>query len=539
MGWKDDEIVKGKAWEADSVVEEGGFRQGLGNLAAGAVRGAGSIGATLLAPVDAAARAMGVQNDFIGRNDRRSQMDAGLQTMGAQPDSLMYQGGKLGAEVAGTAGVGGVLAKGAQAAGAASPVVDALATAGMRAGATTGVPNALLRALGGGAVGGLSAGAINPGDAGAGAAIGAALPGAMQLAGKAGAAVGNQFRANPNISPIADAAINKFGMPLGYADVAQGKFVKAAKAVLDDAPITGGMGAAQREAKQEAFNKAVGGTFGAAQPKLTAEIMDQAKERMGKEFDRIWNNNVVLADNQFAKKLFELEEVAKKLPEQSGRSLVAEIRDLWSKAKMVNGGVEIPGETANRFQQHLRGRVDGGGELKKELNDLRQSLIANFNRSVSPEDAAALTRNRAEYKAFKTVEPLLNKGEVGVAGRFAGDVPAALLPQAVNTSYSRAAGTPLAELSQIGSQFLVDRVPQTGGSIRALIQSAAPYALGAGAIANPAAAAAGLGGAAALQKLLSSNALARTAVNGTPRLTNALSMAEQLPYRLAPAIAAQ
>ena len=39
---------------AKPVEESGGLMQGLGNLAAGAVRGAGSIGATLLYPVDKA-----------------------------------------------------------------------------------------------------------------------------------------------------------------------------------------------------------------------------------------------------------------------------------------------------------------------------------------------------------------------------------------------------------------------------------------------------------------------------------------------------
>jgi len=75
------------------------------DLVAGGVRGAGSIGATLLVPVDAAARAIGVQNDFIGRDDRREQMDAGLRTLGADTGSLAFKTGKLGAEVAGTAGV--------------------------------------------------------------------------------------------------------------------------------------------------------------------------------------------------------------------------------------------------------------------------------------------------------------------------------------------------------------------------------------------------------------------------------------------------
>lgn len=538
MGWKDDPVVSG-SWQNDPEVKEPAKPGMLANLAGGLVRGAGSIGATLLAPVDAAARAVGIQNDFIGRDDRRAGMDAGLQSMGADPSSLAFKAGKLGGEIAGTAGVGGVLAKGAQAVGAAAPVVQALATGGMRAGGATGLPNALARAAGGAAVGGASAGLVDPADAGAGAAIGAALPGVMQIAGKAGAALGNQVRANPNIAPIADMAMNKYGIPLTFGDVAQGKVVKAARSFLDDAPLTGGMGAARKEAQQQAFNRAVGETFGAPAPKLTPQVLDQARDRMGKEFDRIWNNNVLQVDNTFAQKLFDLKQVAQKLPEQQGRSLVAEVDDLISKMRGNNGVVELPGDVANKFQQHLRKRVEGGGELKNELNDLRKELIANFNRSVSPQDAAALTKNRAEYKAFKTVEPLLNKGEVGVAGRLPGDVPAALLPSAVNTSYSRAAGTPLADLSQIGAQFLVDRVPQTGGSMRAFLQNTMPIAIGAGAVTNPVGLAAGLGAGAGLQRAFNSNALARTAINGNPQLMNALRSLEQLPYRAAPVIAAQ
>ena len=43
-------------WDAPKQQDSGGFGQMVGDLAAGAVRGAGSIGATLLAPLDAAAR---------------------------------------------------------------------------------------------------------------------------------------------------------------------------------------------------------------------------------------------------------------------------------------------------------------------------------------------------------------------------------------------------------------------------------------------------------------------------------------------------
>lgn len=75
-------------------------KQGAGNLLAGAVRGAGSIGATLLRPFDTASE----------NEQRRKSMDDALQSFGAEPDSWMYKGGKLGGEIAGTAGAGGLIA---------------------------------------------------------------------------------------------------------------------------------------------------------------------------------------------------------------------------------------------------------------------------------------------------------------------------------------------------------------------------------------------------------------------------------------------
>jgi hypothetical protein len=145
-------------------------QQQLANLGGGMVRGAGSIGATLLAPVDAAARAMGIQNSIIGRNDRREAMTGALQQMGADPNSLAFQAGKIGSEVAGTAGVGGAMAKGAQALGAAPSIVQALRSGGM-AGGTLG------QRVGAGALTGMAAGgAVNPDEAMTGALAGGAVP---------------------------------------------------------------------------------------------------------------------------------------------------------------------------------------------------------------------------------------------------------------------------------------------------------------------------------------------------------------------------
>lgn len=164
--------------------------QGAGNLVAGAVRGAGSIGATLLVPFDMAKDAMDGKGLSLESNRaRRQAMDDGLQTMGAQPDSLLYKSGKLAGEIAGTAGAGGLVARGAATipgvAAAVPNLLKAIQTSGMSAGTTTGAANAITRATGGAIAGGASAGLVDPHDMAGGAVVGGALPGTLQLVGKA------------------------------------------------------------------------------------------------------------------------------------------------------------------------------------------------------------------------------------------------------------------------------------------------------------------------------------------------------------------
>ncbi len=519
--------------EETTIMQDVG--QGLGNAAAGAVRGAGSIGATLLYPYDKAMDLIKGDRDPsitglvtgkqpLSRNqERRMQMDQGLKEMGADPESWMYKGGKIGAEVAGTMGVGGALGNAALRLAPGAPALsNAIASGGFNlgqagnagAGFLPWLQNMGTRMAGGAITGGASSALIDPSQAGTGAAIGAALPPGVQAVAKAGGALGsavkNTFAVAPKNRALAEKAINEYGIPLGVADITSSPVVKATRSVLNDTPFIGRIGDAQRDAVQEGFNKAVGSTFGAPEAKLTADVMDAARKRMGAEFDRIWNNNNLQVSPDMINKMLELERQAAKLPKSDGQSLIAELRDLYGRMKPdASGAAIIDGQTANNFQQYLRRRADSSAGLKNELSDLRQNIISSFNKSVTPEEAAALTLNRGQYKAFKTVEPLLNKGETGVAGRSAGDVPAALLPQEVSKSYSRAAGTPLADLSQIGSQFIVDRVARTGGGVRAAIQNGA---LGIGAASNPVAAAVALPFAALTNKALGNPQLAKSLV---------------------------
>lgn len=162
--------------------------QGVGNFAAGAVRGAGSIGATLLAPRDALegfiARKMGAPE--LAPQDRRAAMDEGLQTMGAEPDSLAYKGGKLAGEITGTAGAGGVVANTLSSvpkvAAAAPNLINAIRSGGLSAPGA----NLLTRSAGGAISGAATAGLANPEDAPGGAFFGGLLPGGINAAGVTG-----------------------------------------------------------------------------------------------------------------------------------------------------------------------------------------------------------------------------------------------------------------------------------------------------------------------------------------------------------------
>ena len=172
--------------------------QAVGDTVAGALRGAGSIGATLLSPVDWSARKMnGGQPvniggiDIVGQ-DRRAGMDSALQDMGADTNSLAFKGSKLVTEVAGTLGAGGAAANALvrvapRFAAAAPGVIEAMRTAGMSA--PSG--NMLARATGGAISGGISAGLVDPSEAGAGAVVGGAAPPLLKGAGLLGQAIGN------------------------------------------------------------------------------------------------------------------------------------------------------------------------------------------------------------------------------------------------------------------------------------------------------------------------------------------------------------
>lgn len=178
-----------------SVMDD--IKQGGINVLAGGLRGAGSIGSTIMRVLPNALGGDNAQEN----EERRARLDENARNLlGAETDSWMYKGGKLGGEIAGTAGMGGVIAKPIQALAATrwasgiEPLIEggvkALQSGGFRVGELAGTGLGTAMRVGAGAtVGGASAGLVNPEDAGTGAKIGGLLPVGAQIAGKVGGAL--------------------------------------------------------------------------------------------------------------------------------------------------------------------------------------------------------------------------------------------------------------------------------------------------------------------------------------------------------------
>jgi len=156
------------------------------DIAGGLVRGAASIGATLTTMPGA--------GYFDRRSAKLSDVDSALSDLvGSNPNSAAYGLGKLGAEIAGTAGVGNAIAPMARVVGASPAMVNAIQSAGMRTGAAPVTAGARLadlatRSVGGGISGAGAAALVSPENVGMGAGIGAAAPPALKLAGAMGRA---------------------------------------------------------------------------------------------------------------------------------------------------------------------------------------------------------------------------------------------------------------------------------------------------------------------------------------------------------------
>ncbi|MET3372026.1 hypothetical protein ABIC89_001067 [Variovorax boronicumulans] len=534
------------------------------DIGLGALRGSARIGNTIInAGTKAGADAIGDINDPNGLIDPKFKRPAaGVSNLvtGQKPTSpierdnasriaglteydktaptnLAYQLGDVGAQIAGTAGVGGALAAPLKAAGVLPRVALALQTGGMTVGgapASTlaqGVANLVPRVVGGAISGGASAGLVDPGSARTGALIGGALPAATMAAGTVGRAIGRSVTGGamaPEVKVMANRA-KELGIDIPADRLVNSRPLNALAGSLEYVPLSGR--AATLDKMQDQLNVALSKTFGQNSDNVTAALR-KAQGDLGGKFDQVLKSNTVKVDQQFMTDLADAANMASKELGTDGAKIIGnQVDEIMLKA--ANG--EIDGQAAYNIKRTLDRISQRNSPEAYYARDLKSKLMAALDRSLGPQQAADFALVRKQYGNMLALENLAQNGAEG-------NISIARLANMKNIN-----NPDLQELADISAQFLKPREGAHGsaqrvfGGMGALGTGTTAAMLGVPAV--PMALAAGAAAGRGANSLLNSRVV-KNAISGTPQSNQLLQFArspevEKLLYRSAPVVGSQ
>ena len=361
------------------------------------------------------------------------------------------------------------------------------------------------------------AGAVLPttfrGAAAQGAALGTLQPvasdesrmanaGMGAVAGIGGKAAGDALgamgsRAAAAIDPVKRASARvaqRAGIPLHASQVSDSIPAKTAASMGKYFPFSGARGAAQRQ--QAAFNRAVSKTFGADSEQLTDDVIQNARQKIGQEFDAIYARNDVPIDPNTVRRLVALEtSLNRRLTTDEAKVLSGQLDDILQEAA---GTGSMTGQKYQALRTQIM-KAESPDRIGFAVKELRQELDNIAAQAVGPQDAAALKVARGQWANLKTTEGILK--QVAGAG---GDVR----PSAIWPAIRKGSTKEMRELGRLGQVLLKDPIPDSGTAGRNVLvglMTGGGMAGGVGAL-GPMAAGAAAG--ATVGRVANSNALA-------------------------------
>ena len=472
-----------------SPIEEAGSR--IATLGAGIGKGVGNVALGAQRLVGKGAQALGAQQAgaWLVRDAEQGKQNL-AQEFAPYRERNPTTGAvaELAGEVAGTLPVGGAIAVPFKAlsrlAPGIAPLGEAISSAGLRTGANLGrTADIATRSAGGALTGGTSAALVNPESAGAGAAIGAALPPALKAAGAAGAAVrrGVIGQGSPEVNALAGRA-EELGIQIPADRLTRSKPLDAAAAGLNYVPFSGRAAVEQRMTEQ--LDRALTRTFGQDSPNVT-QALRKAQADLGSKFDATLKGNTVALDEKLLNDAAAVRNRAQRENALGGLdSVVDDIATFGATG-------QIDGQAAYNIKRTLdrMGRPDTP-EAYHAL-EMKRVLMDALDRSLGPEKAAAFAETRRQYGNMLELEKLATNGAEGGLST----------ARVANLKHINAPD--LQELADIAAQFLRPREGQHGAAQRAGV---AGLTLG---LSGPAALAVGAAAGRSTNAVLDSDAMRR------------------------------
>lgn len=388
------------------------------DLAIGLGQGAADIGDTIL---NAATSVIG--NDSL--NNWNRERNAGLEQFNAENNNGMNITGRIAGNIAGTAGVGGVLAKGAQALNK-FKLANALKSGGFNLGgapaATTGqtVANAATRVTGAAATGAASGALIDPNSTLEAGALSAAIP----VIGKAGGVIGQ------TVGKAKSKVLGGASPALKQAKNTQVDELQKAGYVLPPQDVDAGMGSQILNAmggkikteqkasvlNQPVTNKMIADDLGLnADEPITRNALADVRKKAGEAYEVAKNYGKITADDVFKADIKKISDkyssAGADFPELVGDDINNLINSLNKEAfesSSAISAIKVLREKADKA--YRSGDASLGKATKEAANSLEDMIGRHLEKSGASKKVLENYRNaRKTIAKTYTVDKALNE----------------------------------------------------------------------------------------------------------------------------------
>jgi hypothetical protein len=397
------------------------------NAIVGGVTGAAKL---VSAVPDWIATKAGIDNSYLGAQHQAALNQNQLgRDIGADPESIAYKGGEIASQVAGTAGIGGILAKAPMLAQAAPKLAAAIESGGFSLGKNAipaatvvgKITDAATRVAGGAITGAASGGVINPAETLASTAIGAALPGGGALLGAGRRAVSPIF--TPSDSAIRNLELaaggrEKLAFALRNAEHANQSMPLGQSVTMGQGSRNEGIAALERAAKGN--NAAAFQDIYSSQRGAMAEALDSMAGTDALR-NKIVANRKAMTEPLYAEnaQMMHQGEDISAIMDAAPKSMVKEATD---NARMRGDANIVADETGNSYSgglvDALRKRLSSAKDMAFRASDTDSATayaamldkVRGFQEANSP---AAAEANRL----FRELSPDVNRIDVARALR--------------------------------------------------------------------------------------------------------------------------
>jgi hypothetical protein len=330
---------------------------------------------------------------------------------------------------------------------------------------------------------------------------GQVLPAVMRSAPTAARAAVSRMtgEVSPEKAALAVRA-EQLGIPVSAAQLGNSRMAKTLASTVEHVPLSGAQ--AIKDQQQKAFNRAVSRTFGEDTDKITRDVYDAARTRLGNEFETLSARNSLNVTPALLSDVNKILDDAAKFGNADTRSAVnAAKNELFQKldefspgaavSTKASGGAgavggkfrtavqpaattaaplpsAIPGAAYQSLDSKLSSLIKGGGEKSVFLASFQDAVRRAMDLSISPADQAAWTAARSQYRNLKTIRDIVAKEGTD------GNISPALLMGRINATNSSkeamARGTrgDLGEIATIGKEFVRETIPNSGTVQRAM-----------------------------------------------------------------------